>query len=206
MENKSRKTDRRTLYTKMVIKEAYCTLLHNKEYDRITVTDICKLAEINRTTFYLHYIDSKAVFEELLDEVLEDLINHFDGDIFQGERFWERNEAIYQGIIKDSRISFLLKKGIAYQPFVEKFATRFAKICLPYCKTNSPLPEKDLQLLLTGLMYSYVALDIFCLKTHTIKELEHCNALFNRYLFEPCYKSILFDFNTHTTGKQCNLT
>ena len=191
MENKSRKTDRRTLYTKMVIKDAYCTLLHGKEYERITVTDICKLAEINRTTFYLHYLDSKAVFEELLDEILEDIIICIDGDSFQGERFWERNEAIYQAIMKDSRIAFLLEKGMAYPPFVEKFAARFAELSLPYCKTHSSLPENDLRLLMTGLMYSYAVLDIYCLKTHTIKELEHCNALFNRYLFEPCYKSIL---------------
>ena len=54
-ESKSRKTDRRTLYTRNVIKDALLEVLSEKTFERITVTDVCRRAEITRATYYLHY-------------------------------------------------------------------------------------------------------------------------------------------------------
>lgn len=48
MPEKTQKEDRRTRYTRQVIKEAFLKLLEEKEYPKITVTEICRLAEINR--------------------------------------------------------------------------------------------------------------------------------------------------------------
>ena len=78
MEQKPRKTDRRTLYTKGVIKDAFLAALKTKSYDRITVSDLCKVAEINRSTFYLHYADALAVFDEILDELLDGITDKID--------------------------------------------------------------------------------------------------------------------------------
>ena len=64
------KTDRRTRYTKMVISEAFMELIKSKPIQKITVADICSLAEISRPTFYLHYSDIYA----LLDEIGENMI------------------------------------------------------------------------------------------------------------------------------------
>lgn len=69
-EKKPRKTDRRTLYTRMVIKEALLSLLAEKEYADITIADLCREAEINRGTFYLHYSNLREVLEELFDDAL----------------------------------------------------------------------------------------------------------------------------------------
>ena len=52
---KKRKTDRRTLYTRKVIKEALLELLNEKKFDKISVSQLCQQAEITRTTFYSHY-------------------------------------------------------------------------------------------------------------------------------------------------------
>lgn len=67
---KERKTDRRTLYTQMVIKEAMLSLLAKKEYGHITITDLCREAEISRGTFYLHYDNTAQVVDALFDDVL----------------------------------------------------------------------------------------------------------------------------------------
>lgn len=64
------KTDRRTKYTKMVISEAFMRLIKNKPIQKITVADICALADISRPTFYLHYSDIYA----LIDEIGENMI------------------------------------------------------------------------------------------------------------------------------------
>lgn len=64
-EQKQRKTDRRTLYTRMVVKEALLELLSEMDYADITVATLCRKAEINRGTFYLHYGNLSQVMDEL---------------------------------------------------------------------------------------------------------------------------------------------
>ena len=54
---KIQKTDRRTRYTCQTIKDILLEELKTKPYSKITVTEICKKAEMNRGTFYLHYYD-----------------------------------------------------------------------------------------------------------------------------------------------------
>lgn len=68
---KAQPKDRRTRYTLSVIREAFFTLLREKGFDRLTVTDICKLADINRGTFYLHYEDKYSLLNTLIDEALD---------------------------------------------------------------------------------------------------------------------------------------
>lgn len=67
---KVRKTDRRTLYTRMVIKESLLMLLGEKNYGDITVADLCREADLNRGTFYLHYNNIPQVIEELFDDAI----------------------------------------------------------------------------------------------------------------------------------------
>ena len=65
-----RKTDRRTIMTKGMIKDALLELLQNTPYEKITVTALCKQSEITRATFYLHYNNIDNVLDELLDDAL----------------------------------------------------------------------------------------------------------------------------------------
>jgi len=48
------KTDARTRYTLKVIEKSLITLLKEKPMNKITVKELCELAEINRATFYTH--------------------------------------------------------------------------------------------------------------------------------------------------------
>ena len=66
-----RKTDRRTLYSRMIIKEALLSIMKTKEYGQITVTDLCREAEISRGTFYTHYDNLSQVIDALFDDVLD---------------------------------------------------------------------------------------------------------------------------------------
>jgi len=191
--NKTRKTDRRTLYTKMVIKEAYYTLLHNMPQENITVTDICKLAEINRSTFYLHYPYSDAVFDELLNELLESICVETEEYISQKGFKWENFDKIYLKFIDDEKNLFLLKKGMSYAPFLEKFSVTFSELVFPYCSSNSTLPENDLRILLTSLMHSHLSLNIFYSENQFVQSPEQYNALIKQYMFEPCLKAIFSD-------------
>ena len=71
--------DRRTKYTRSVIREALMGLLQIKPYTKISVTELCRLADINRGTFYIHYFDVDDVLDDILTESFSDVsgtINH----------------------------------------------------------------------------------------------------------------------------------
>lgn len=70
MQATQRKTDRRTLYTRQVVKDALLELLAEHHFEEINVTMLCKQAEITRATFYLHFDGISSVVDELLDEAL----------------------------------------------------------------------------------------------------------------------------------------
>lgn len=67
------KTDGRVRYTKMVIRESLLKLLAKKNIQKITVKEICDLAEINRATFYTHYQDAFDLLEQIENEIFEEL-------------------------------------------------------------------------------------------------------------------------------------
>lgn len=66
----SGKIDRRRRYTLSVIREAFFALLAEVGFAKMTVADICRCADINRGTFYLHYEDKFALLDALIDEAL----------------------------------------------------------------------------------------------------------------------------------------
>lgn len=68
------KTDARVRYTRMVIKQSFEELLREKPLNRITVKEVCEKAEINRATFYKHYLDCY----DLLDKIQEETLDKFD--------------------------------------------------------------------------------------------------------------------------------
>lgn len=65
------KSDARVRYTKLKIKDTFFQLLEKKDYLLITITELCEKAEINRTTFYKHYLDIHDLLEKLEEEIIE---------------------------------------------------------------------------------------------------------------------------------------
>ena len=76
MSEKTRKQDHRTRYTRQTIKDTFLELLTQKSFTKITVTEICKNAEINRGTFYLHYYDIHDVLSDIFDDMTQDMFNN----------------------------------------------------------------------------------------------------------------------------------
>lgn len=68
------KTDARVRYTQMVIKESFISLMRQKPVNKITVKEVCEKAQVNRATFYKHYLDCY----DLLEQIESDALNNFD--------------------------------------------------------------------------------------------------------------------------------
>ena len=72
------KGNRRILYTKKIIKESLIELLENKKIHQITVTDICKSANINRGTFYTHYKDAYDLLQSMEDDLFNQILESIE--------------------------------------------------------------------------------------------------------------------------------
>ncbi|MFC5735533.1 TetR/AcrR family transcriptional regulator [Cytobacillus gottheilii] len=67
------KQDMRIVKTKNALHHALLDLLDEKLLEDISVTEICRTANINRGTFYLHYAQIEDLFEEYFKEITGDL-------------------------------------------------------------------------------------------------------------------------------------
>ncbi len=69
---KNSQLDRRSRYSMHAIRSALFELLKEKELQNITVTDICRLADINRGTFYKYYKDVPDLYAQIETSIAEE--------------------------------------------------------------------------------------------------------------------------------------
>jgi len=65
-----KKENRKSRYSKMVIRESLMELMKAKSILSISVKDICDIADISRSTFYDHYKDQYDLLKQIEDETL----------------------------------------------------------------------------------------------------------------------------------------
>ena len=76
--------NRNALRSQQLIREAYYELVEERGEGRITVTDICHRADINRTTFYAHYYGLEELEEVLVANLLKGFATWLKG-VEEGE-------------------------------------------------------------------------------------------------------------------------
>lgn len=63
--------------TALLMDEALVQLLAVKDFEYITVKDICQKAGVNRSTFYLHYESLADLLRETMDNLLKEFLSMF---------------------------------------------------------------------------------------------------------------------------------
>ena len=83
------KQESKYFYTASLMDEALLLLLGEKDFERITVKELCEKAGVNRATFYLHYEN----LNDLLDETIS-LINKRFTDSFASVEIADPREEV----------------------------------------------------------------------------------------------------------------
>ena len=118
--------DIRSQRTKQVIAESFLELLKEKSAARITVTEICSMASINRATFYKHYLDVPDLQGSLENEILSDFASFLRSGRFAG----------------DAKYKTVLMEMLTY---LQQYGSRFYLLCSG--NAGSELPAKAFQLI-----------------------------------------------------------
>lgn len=74
MEERRKKAEyRSSIRSKTLIRNALVSLMQEKPFEKITITDIVRRADINRGTFYAHFKDSREVLERIRSDALSEM-------------------------------------------------------------------------------------------------------------------------------------
>ena len=68
-----KKVDRRVKYTLTALKEAMIKLLQEQHISKISVVSLCKVADVNRSTFYTHFKDHYDLLQYITQEALDNI-------------------------------------------------------------------------------------------------------------------------------------
>ena len=93
-----KKEYRSAVRSRKMIRQAFFELLKEKNFEKITVTDVVKKADVNRSTFYAHYPDVMGVVEEIQMEILDYTQQFMDNLDFKD--FYENPKPHLQEIVK----------------------------------------------------------------------------------------------------------
>lgn len=75
MENRKRQ------YSRMVIEEAFLSQFRRKPLECITVTELCRQANVNRSTFYSNYLDVYDLMDQVADRFFKNLFDKCISDL-----------------------------------------------------------------------------------------------------------------------------
>ena len=107
--------DRRIQKTRTLIMNTFIDLLGEKGFEKITINDIAKRANINRGTVYLHYVDKLDLLDKCIETYVELLLSHcansadtnLDASAFQSVfEYLEKNFTIYKLLLSNEGFGF----------------------------------------------------------------------------------------------------
>ena len=114
--------DRRIRKTEQAIKSAFAKLLLEKDITDITIKELCDNADINKSTFYLHYKDIYDCADSLLNGAVDktiavmepydfaELVNHLPEIIENIMLIFNENKEFYVPFLNSPKHSFALYK------------------------------------------------------------------------------------------------
>lgn len=97
--------------TACLMDEALIQLINEKDYDYITIKEICKRAGVNRSTFYLHY--------ETIDDLLDEATNHFFDNFYEQMHNADKTKKNVKGsIVNNDKDSLMLVNDDYLRPYL----------------------------------------------------------------------------------------
>lgn len=97
--------NRRRKDSKRRLEQALVSLLKRQDISQITVTDLCREAQVNRSTFYSNYEDIYQLADGLQRQLAQDLLSSFQ-PLSQGAGYEDRCILALFTMIRDNRLLF----------------------------------------------------------------------------------------------------
>lgn len=131
---------RSAIRSRRLIRQAFVDLMKTTDIDKITVTDIITLADINRGTFYAHYQDTRAVIEQIENEIIEKMLEFLDE--FKNESFFENPLPLLLKATSWLEADLEFYRILINSRGAEQFLVKLKSTFVRYLVTAGDTPEK----------------------------------------------------------------
>ena len=125
--------------SRRLIRQAFVDLMKEKDLEKITVTDIITRADINRGTFYAHYQDTRAVIEQIENEIIAKMLE-FLGE-FQYKSFFQNPLPLLLKIARWLEADLEFYRILINSRGAEQFLLKLKNIFVKYLETSGDTPE-----------------------------------------------------------------
>ncbi len=125
--------------SRKLIRQAFVELMQEKDLEKITVTDIVSRADINRGTFYAHYQDTRAVIEQIENELIEKMLE-FLGE-FQYKNFFQNPLPLLLKLARYLEEDLEFYRILINARGAEQFLVKIKNIFVKYMENDSDTPE-----------------------------------------------------------------
>ncbi len=146
--------------TRKLIKKVFAEMLSEKrELDKVSVSELCKRADISRGAFYSHYDDIYGVAEEYENELVE---TFFDSSrLYNSHNFMQFIDSFFEFIRQNDENYRLLCKSNEILFAAKKLTSIASNKLLELCVNDSRIKNKDFAeieiiIFLEGLFCEYV--------------------------------------------------
>lgn len=143
------KTDKRVRYTKMFLKEALISLLHEKPISKITIKELCEKAEINRSTFYTHYQDQYDLLEQIKQELFNNSLLYIDSikENTSESQFKQTILEMLHNITENKDLVYVLWGKYGDMSFQEQLIEIFKDKVINFMNTSNDTPSMEDELI-----------------------------------------------------------
>lgn len=158
--------------TRKLIKKVFAEMLsEKKELGKISVSDLCKRADISRGSFYSHYDDIYGVAEDYENELIDRFFDNIR--LLETENIPQFIDSIFEFIRQNNENYRLLCKSNDFLFAAKKLTTiasgKLLELCLNDSRlTNRTYLEIEIQVFLDGILCEYVK----CCRGYSTKTLD----------------------------------
>jgi AcrR family transcriptional regulator len=154
------------------------TLMQQRQMESISISDLAEAAQINRTTFYLHYTNLKEVLDDIEKDIaiaITSCFGKFDCKNIYGSTYYlflnlthtlDRSPILKNFILRSTINNYLVQR--LKDIFLEKWLTCFMKVTPAECSGKC---YYDLMFMTGGIIDTYVKWSTDDKKEQTLEEL-----------------------------------
>lgn len=146
--------------TRRLIKTVFAEMLSEKrELGKISVSDLCKRAEISRGSFYSHYDDIYGVAEDYENELIDAFFDK--ARLFESQEIMKFIDSIFEFIRQNNENYRLLSRSNDFLFAAKKLTAIASEKLLELCRndariTNRAYIELEIKIFLEGILCEYV--------------------------------------------------
>ncbi len=128
--------DKRIIKSKKSIHEALLKLISTKSANKITVSEIARVAEIERKTFYLHYSCIEDVYVEVAQNIATEIENEVEKYITDSNNYQINNIFTALNTVITNNISFfrVISRNDSYSFLLLSFEDALARVITKIAK------------------------------------------------------------------------